>query len=159
MTEAVNRRRAEALAGLQKRRAVRVSVTLAATPTGLTAPGLAVLASLLRAGVTLAHVNLLTMRFGVPGRGVADLAVSALGEAHAQLRALIPSLTDAAAWSMLGATPMVGESGLPGEAFSLADARALTAFARRKHLGMLSFWAMHRDRPFAFHAVFATAEP
>lgn len=172
MTPAVSQRRAEALAALQKERGVRVSVTLGATPSGLSAPGLAVLAALVKAGVTVAHVNLLTMRFGAPGRGVAELAVAALTEAHAQLRALLPSLTEAAAWSMLGATPMIGESGLPGEAFSLADARALVAFARRKHLGLLSYWAMHRDQPgsgplaqasraqshaFAFHEILATA--
>lgn len=174
MTGAVNQRRAEALAALQKQRGVRVGVTLAASPSGVTAPGLAVLAALRKAGVKVAHVNLLTMRFGVPGRSVADLAIAALTEAHAQLRALIPSLTEAGAWAMLGATPMIGESGVAGEVFSLADARALVAFARRKHLGLLSYWAVHRDRPgagplaqasraqakaFAFHEVFATVSP
>jgi chitinase len=74
-------------------------------------------------------------------------AKDALSAAHGQLRALIPGLDDAAAWRMLGATPMIGRNDEPGEVFTLADAQALVDFAQQKHLGLLSFWAIQRDRP------------
>jgi hypothetical protein len=46
---------------------------------------------------------------------------------------------------MVGVTPMIGKND-DGGTFTLADASTLVAFAKSKHLGMLSFWEMTRDR-------------
>jgi chloramphenicol 3-O-phosphotransferase len=46
---------------------------------------------------------------------------------------------------MVGVTPMLGKND-DGGTFSLANAAQLVTFAQSKHLGMLSFWEMTRDR-------------
>ncbi len=125
-----------------------------------------------QAGVTISHVNLMTMDYGgyySSGKAMGDLAISALTDAKAQLQSVIPNLTDAAAWKMLGATPMIGQNDVSSEVFTLADAQNLAAFAKQKKLGLVAFWAINRDQPgsgslglysqaessvFAFHNVF-----
>jgi chitinase len=47
---------------------------------------------------------------------------------------------------MLGATPMIGQNDVSSELFSVADAQKLVSFAREKHLGLVSFWAINRDQ-------------
>ena len=171
MTPAKNLLRARALAEVQSRRRVTVSFTLAATaPGGLSPAALDVVKAALSAGIVVSRVNLMTMGYAAtPSRAVSDLAISALSDAHAQLRQAIPGLGERDAWSLLGVTPMIGKNGPSSSPFTLADARALTRFAREKGLGLLSFWAIQRDRPgsgplsgfsgaqetpFAFHQVF-----
>jgi hypothetical protein len=51
---------------------------------------------------------------------------------------------------MLGAAPMIGPA-----SFSLSDARTLASFAARQGLGLVAYWAMDRDRAFAFRDAFA----
>jgi hypothetical protein len=41
---------------------------------------------------------------------------------------------------------MIGRNDVSGEVFTLADAKTLLAFAQQKHIGLLSFWSIHRDR-------------
>jgi chitinase len=57
------------------------------------------------------------------------------------------SLDEAAVWSRLGATPMIGQNDVDGEVFTVADATALTTFARERGLGRLSMWSINRDQP------------
>lgn len=174
MNAPINQRRAEALKSLQDRRGIRVGLTLAASPNGVKAPGVDVIKTFAQAGVKLTRVNLMTMNYdAVDGQNgtLADLAISALTAAKAQLQIVIHGLSDADAWAMLGATPMIGQNGGSGAVFTLADAAALASFARQRHLGLLSFWAINRDQPgsgslglysraqgraFAFHEVFKT---
>lgn len=179
MTAPINARRAQALKAVQDQKGVKVSFTLAAfprdkwdTPGGVTAASVDVLQAAVQAGVTISHVNLMTMDYGgyfSDGKAMGDLAISAVSDAKAQLQTLLPGLTDAAAYAMLGATPMIGQNDVQSEVFTLADAQALTAFAKQNHLGLISFWAINRDQPgsgdlglysdaqsaaFAFHDVF-----
>jgi chitinase len=157
MTDAVNSRRATALAAVQASSAARVSFTLAAmprdrwgTPGGVSAAGLNVLKAAIAAGVRISHVNLMVMDYGAyfsDGHTMAELAESALTEAVTQLRTLLPNLTRAEAMQLLGATPMIGQNDVSSEIFSLDDARSLVAFARSNGLGLLSFWAINRDQP------------
>jgi chitinase len=174
LTAPVNQRRAEALKAVQERRGTTIAVTLPASPDGVRAPGLGVLETLVRAGVKLSRVNLMTMNYDAVGGGkatLADLAISALTSAKTQLQIVIRGLSDADAWALLGATPMIGQNGGSGAVFTLADAQALVIFARRTRLGLLSFWAINRDQPgsgalgivsraqnraFAFHEIFQT---
>jgi hypothetical protein len=58
-----------------------------------------------------------------------------------------PTLDDAAAWGRIAITPMIGRNDVESEYFTLADARALVAFARAQRLARLSFWSISRDRP------------
>ena len=172
MTPAKNLLRAQALARIQARSRISVSFTLAATaPGGLSPAALDVVKAALSAGIQVSRVNLMTMGYAAtPARATSDLAVLALSDAHAQIRQAIPGLGERDAWSLLGVTPMIGKNGPSSSPFTLADARALTRFAREKGLGLLSFWAIQRDRPgsgplsgysgaqemaFAFHQVFA----
>lgn len=183
MTPAVNQLRATALASLQRTKGVKVSFTLAAvprdkwgTPGGMSAASLEVVRSALAAGVRIHRVNLMTMDYGAyfsSGWTMGELAESALTDANAQLRAAIPGLTEEQAWAMLGATPMIGVNDVQSEVFRLEDARRLASFARQKRLGLVSYWAINRDRtcgmglalcsgveqaPFAFHEVLKTVQ-
>lgn len=185
MTGDVNQRRSEALRAVQLDRGVRVSFTLAAmpedkwgTPGGVTSAGVEVLSSAIGSQVRIHRVNLMTMDYGgyfSDGNTMGDLAISVLSETHEQLLVLLPGLTDDEAWGMLGATPMIGQNDVISEVFTLADAQALTAFAKQRRLGLLSFWAINRDQPcpyddlgvcskvntapFEFHEVFRTVRP
>ena len=182
LTAAVHAKRAQALRMLQQAHPeVKVSFTLAAlprdrwgTPGGLLPSGVDVVRSALQAGVVVSHVNLMTMDYGEyfsSGFSMGELAVSALTEAKGQLQGLLPGLTDAQAWAMLGATPMIGNNDIASEVFGLGDALKLSDFARHHGVGLLSFWAIQRDqpcpgapnlavcsgvnpRPFAFHDIF-----
>jgi chitinase len=184
VTTAVNQRRAQAMKTLQDQKQVRVSFTLPAVPRdpqnnpgGLSSEYVAMLTAVVQAGVTISHVNLMTMDYGgyySDGKAMGDLAVSALTDCKTQLQTIYPGLGDAAAWAMLGATPMIGQNDVSTEVFQLADAQTLTAFAQQNHLGLVSFWAIQRDQPgsgdlglysdvdgatFDFHDIFKAVAP
>lgn len=179
----VNQRRAQALKMAQDQKGIQVAFTLAAfprdkwgTPGGMTAASVDVVKAAVAAGVQISHVNLMTMDYGgyySSGKAMGDLAISALTDANDQLRAIIPGLSEAGAYAMLGATPMIGQNDVQGETFTLADAQSLTNFAKQKQLGLVSFWAINRDQPgsgslglysgvntgtFDFHAIFKTVQ-
>lgn len=154
LTDAVDAMRGQALAMVQAARpAVQVAFTLAAlphtsgSPGGLTSQGLAVVSHALAAGVKIAHVNLMTMDYGdsYAGQPLAPVAIGSLTDANAQLVALVPGLTPAQAWRMLGVIPMIGKND-DAEVFSLADAAGVASFATQKRLGLVSFWSIDRDQ-------------
>jgi hypothetical protein len=148
MTGAMNQKRGQALKQVQDERGIKVSFTLPVGTWGLTNEGLDVIAKAVQAGVTISHVNLMVMDYGPGDTGsMSGYAKSALTGAQGQIRGVIPGLGDAAAWKMLGATPMIGQNDVPGEVFTLADAQSLLAFAQQKQIGLLSFWSIQRDRP------------
>jgi len=156
-TSTVNSRRAAALAAVQKSKGIKVSFTLQANPAstsgtggGMTSGAVSVVKAALDAGVVISHVNLMTMDYGTSissGRKMGEMAISAVNACHKQLRALLPSASDADLYAMIGATPMIGQNDVPSEVFSLDDARTLIAFAKEKRLGLVSFWAIQRDAP------------
>lgn len=150
-------RRAEAVLELQsqasrKGKGLAVWLTLPADRHGLTNEGMATVHSFLAAGVTLSGVNLMTMNFGVPSTetSMAALSEEALTAAHGQFtRLLLASgrmTTAPQVWTMLGATPMIGQNDESDESFSPQDAVHLQSFAQSKNLGRLSFWSLNRDR-------------
>jgi chitinase len=149
-TSTINALRAQALATVQKSRGIKVAFTLPATPTGMSSDVVAVVKAALSAGVTISHVNLMTMDYGSSisaGKKMSDLAISGANGLVSQLKSLIPGLTDAAGYAMVGITPMIGENDVSTENFSVTDAKAVATFATQKHVGLLSFWAIQRDRP------------
>jgi chitinase len=126
-----------------------VWLTLPVGTDGLTADGVAVVDEFLAAGVPIAGVNAMTMDFtGITDSAAA--AVAALKATHRQVRAIYAdreqSLGDRTAWRMVGATPMIGQNDVPGEVFTLDDARRLREFAAEVNLGRMSMWSANRDR-------------
>ncbi|MCR2763278.1 glycosyl hydrolase family 18 [Microbacterium sp. zg.B48] len=150
-------RRAEAVAQLQEKRRKKgedliVWLTLPVATHGLTDAGLASVDQMLTAGVELGGVNVMTMDYGIDleGASMADAAISALKATHTQLSALYRrheiSLPRAGAWSVLGATPMIGQNDVAGEVFTLDDAEELNDFAAENSLDRMSMWSVNRDR-------------
>ncbi|MFC7279661.1 carbohydrate-binding protein [Paractinoplanes rhizophilus] len=138
-------RRSQALAGLQRANpGLRVSFTLPVLPEGLTADGLGVVRSARDAGVTVDLVNVMAMDYYRAG-DYGNFAVDAANSTFAQLKSLYPGRADAQVWKMVGVTPMLGQND-DGRVYDQADARQLVAFAQGKHLGMLSFWELGRDK-------------
>ena len=153
---AANRRRATAIRALQEEapsdRPLHVWLTLPVTPDGLLSNGLGAVDEMLRAGVELAGVNLMTMDFGgskPDDMSMGEAARSALRATHAQLapayRRAGLQLSAEQLWGRLGATPMIGRNDVEGEVFSLADASSLADFAEDVGLGRVSIWSANRD--------------
>jgi hypothetical protein len=123
---------------------LRISLTLPVLPEGLDANGLNVVRSARDAGVNLDSVNVMAMDYYRAG-DYGDFAVQAANSTFNQLKALYPAKTDAQLWKMVGVTPMLGVND-DGRIYNQDDARQLVAFAKTKHLGMLAFWEVTRDR-------------
>ncbi len=141
----VNARRAAALASVQAAKNIRVAFTLPVNPDGLDSLGLAVVQSAVSAGVKISFVNVMTMDYG----GGTDLGSTPSASADAtatQLQTILPSLSSAQAYRMIGVTPMIGHND-DSEIFSVANAQTLVSYAKQKQLGLLSFWAIQRDEP------------
>ena len=182
--DAVNQKRSKALKTVQDKLGIKVAFTLACTPEdpqnnpgGMSDASLGVVKAAVAAGVTLSHVNLMTMDYGdyySSGKKMGALAISALEGARKQLQASIPGLGDDAAYRLLGVTPMIGVNDIASEVFSLTDAATVASFAKQKHLGLVAFWAINRDQPgsgslalysgvngstFEFYQAFKSASP
>jgi chitinase len=150
-------RRAAAVAALQKEKEawggrLDVWLTLPASPRGLTDDGVASVDQMLAAGVRLAGVNIMTMNYGSSrpaSQSMLDAAVAAAGAAHDQIsisyQRMGTNLGSAEIWARMGLTPMIGANDLPGEVFSLDDARGLNAFAVEKGVQRVSMWSLNRD--------------
>jgi hypothetical protein len=149
----VNEMRGQALKLAQDASHIQVACTLAANPHtsdalgGLTSQGLSVVTHAAQAGVTIAHVNLMTMDYGdsYGGQALAPVAIGSLTDANTQLVGAIPGLAESAAWRMLGVIPMIGKND-DAEVFSLDDAKTLATFAKQQSLGLVSFWSIDRDQ-------------
>jgi hypothetical protein len=139
-------RRSQALVLLQQARPnVKISLTLPVLPEGLDANGFAVLKSAHDAGVNVDLVNVMAMDYQRPTGEYGTFATQAAQSTFNQIKSLWTTKTDAQIWLMVGVTPMIGKND-DGGTFTLADANTLVSFAKSKHLGMLSFWEMTRDR-------------
>lgn len=151
-------RRAVAMKALQDEREqagkdLRVWLTLPVTPTGLTTDGKQTVSAMLDADVDLSGVNLMTMDYGGSrenDQSMLEASTDALTATHTQLGQIYAragqDVGPATLWRRMGATPMIGQNDVPGEIFSLAAARGLSAFAQEKGLGRMSMWSLNRDR-------------
>ncbi|MBL7261822.1 cellulose binding domain-containing protein [Paractinoplanes lichenicola] len=138
-------RRSTALAALQKANpGLKISLTLPVLPEGLTADGLNVVRSAKNAGVDLDLVNIMAMDYGRAGQDYGNLAIQAVKSTKDQLKSIYGN-SDAAAFQMVGVTPMIGVNDDQG-VFGLADARDLVAFANQNHIGFVSYWEANRDK-------------
>jgi chitinase len=141
-------RRGAAIAALERRlgRPVSVSLTLPATPDGLSEDGLDALRTIRAAGARVNVVNLLAMDYGTPqapGRMGRD-AVLAAEAGHRQLARLRSGF---AGWNSLGLTVMAGVNDSDGEVLTLTEAERVAQFASGHGLGLSSIWSLARDNP------------
>jgi chitinase len=153
----IRARRAAALAALQQslksvHKNLAVWITLPVEPTGLDAGGLSEVAQLLAAHVDLTGVNVMTFDFGsglTAGQTMLSDSESALSQTHQQLETLYQAvgmpLSSEAAWSMIGATAMIGQNDNSGEIFTLSDATGLNQFTLAHGVGRMSMWSANRD--------------
>ena len=148
---AANARRDQALAALQAQDpGLQVSLTLPVLPSGLPADEDAVLTGAVQAGVNIAAVNVMAMDFGDgaapnPSGQMGTYAIEAATATDAQVASAM-GISDAAAWSKVAVTPMIGVNDTSDEIFTVANAQQLVAFAQSKHLAWLSMWSAGRDQ-------------
>jgi hypothetical protein len=121
-----------------------ISYTLPVLPTGFTSDGLNVLDAAESAGFKPDVVNIMTMDYGTSGTEMGTAADQALDAAAGQVASVFGEST-AAAYAMLGNTPMIGQNDSPGEIFTLADASTVESYAAQQGIAMLSFWSEGRD--------------
>lgn len=139
----------------QSKPQVQVWYTLPVLPTGLTADGLKVVDSALKAGVKLAGVNVMAMDYGesaAPTSGanaktMGAYAIQSTESTYTQLSNLYSGYGQSFGYSQLGVTPMLGVNDITSEVFTLADAQAVEDYARSKGLGMIGLWSVTRDTP------------
>ena len=94
-------------------------------------------------GIKVCVVNVMAMDYGssVPPGQMGKAAISASQATEKQVTSIGLS-------TKIGITPMIGQNDLPGEIFSLDDARSLVAFAKQNsYVSMLSMWSLGRDKP------------
>jgi len=150
-------RRSQAMAALQKAAAVagkplQIWLTLPALPTGLTADGLYVVQSAIKAGVKISGINAMTMDYGDsaapnPQGQMGTYAIQAANSLLGQLRTLYgTTYSTTQLWSMIGITPMIGVNDATDEVFDLAAARQLETFATQTGMGRISMWSLNRDQ-------------
>ncbi|WP_329132226.1 cellulose binding domain-containing protein [Streptomyces sp. NBC_01476] len=144
---AANTRRAQAIAQLQRSHSgLQVSYTLPAMPTGLTQDGINLLSNAKSNGVDVTAVNIMAMDYGSSFSGdMGQYAIDGATATQAQVKGVL-GLSDAAAWSKIAVTPMIGLNDVSTETFTVADATQLVDFARTKHLAWLSMWSATRDK-------------
>ena len=150
-------RRATAIKAMQDKAAaadapLTVWLTLPVGATGLTDQGLKAVQVMLAAGVEVAGVNGMTMDYNDPAAVSGGMAAAVENSATA-LRDQVVTLfgeagTDLSgpdAWGHVGITPMIGQTDVAGEVFSIEDAQAVNAFAQQSGLGLVSMWSLNRD--------------
>ncbi|WP_371518668.1 cellulose binding domain-containing protein [Kitasatospora sp. NBC_01300] len=152
---AANTRRAQAIAQLQKNAAAKgkaldVSFTLPALPSGLTQEGVNLVADAKNNGVAIGAVNIMAMDFGDgvapnPQGQMGKYAIAAATATQAQVKSVL-GLDDAAAWRKVAVTPMIGVNDVASEVFTVADAKQLADFAASRHLAWLAMWSGTRDK-------------
>jgi len=153
----VNARRATAIKQLQTaRRAagkpLAVWLTLPVGPDGLSEDGTNAVAQFLAKGVDIAGVNGMTMDYGnslTNGLNMLTASESALNQLQRQLGILYQRagihLSDNSLWQKVGFTPMIGQNDDQNEIFTLADAKALNAWAHSHGIARASMWSANRD--------------
>ncbi|HEV8173449.1 MAG TPA: cellulose binding domain-containing protein [Actinoplanes sp.] len=138
-------RRSTALAALQRANpGLKISLTLPVLPEGLTNDGLNVVKSAKNAGVDVNLVNIMAMDYGRADKDYGDLAIQAVKSTKDQIKSIYGN-SDAAAFKMVGVTPMLGKNDDNGT-FSQGDAQDLVAFANANHVGFMAFWEANRDK-------------
>ncbi|HXF31636.1 MAG TPA: chitinase [Solirubrobacterales bacterium] len=152
-----NARRATAIAQVQKelaaeKKPLEVWMTLPVSSHGLTAEGMAAVQAMLKAKVTLAGVNAMTMDFG-QGEGAEEDMLGTIERALDATQAQVQSMWRAAglpssagaAWGHVGVTPMFGVNDVTAQRFTTKDAKELAKFVDARGIPRVSGWSLNRD--------------
>lgn len=150
-------RRANVIGQLQKERRkagknLAVWVTIPVGSEGLTEDATTAIATLLAHSVDLAGINIMTMNYNDPnnkGKSMSDIAINAIKKTHRQIGILYEQagtyLNDATVWRKIGVTPMIGQTDITNEVFTLDDAARVNKFARSNGVARMSMWSLNRD--------------
>ena len=95
---------------------------------------------------TYLTVNLMTMDYGAPGRGVCVVAGAACDMGQSAVQAAY-NLHDrwGVPYANIELTPMIGGNDVSSERFTLTDADTITAFAVSRGLAGIHYWSYDRD--------------
>jgi hypothetical protein len=106
---------------------------------------------------TYLTVNLMTMDYGSPSAGVCVVSAGTCAMGQSAIQAVY-NLHDkwGVPYSGIELTPMIGRNDVSGENFTLADADALSGFARSQGLAGVHYWSYDRDIDCAVGAASAT---
>jgi len=127
-------------------RQLHVTLTVPMTTVGFPDTGKAEIQAAQAAGASFDLVNIMAFDYGLTN--AADMATSVqlvADQAKNQLKTLY-GYDDATAYAHLGLQLMNGHTDQPSELFTQATFSTLLAYARSRHFGWLSFWALNRDR-------------
>jgi len=150
-TAGINRRneavaQAESWAAAHARK-IQFSYTMPSTTTGLDSAEEAVIQNAITDGATISVVNMMTFDYYIGTKQeMGKNTKVAAADGHSQLQSLYPGKTSAQLWHMIGVTEMPGIDDFgPDETFTKAAAVRILAWAKRKGISTLSFWALQRD--------------
>jgi hypothetical protein len=147
-------RRDEAIAIAQRWAAqhgirLQIQFTLPVEPTGLGSAGLAVLRNAIADGVRVYSVNIMVFDYYLPHEGVMNMsktAITCANAVHAELAKLYPHLNSGQIWRMEAMTMLEGISDFgKDETTTVHDAWVMRAFEQKRHMNLLSMWAIQRD--------------
>lgn len=123
-----------------------MSFTLPVMPSGLTQPGVDLVADAKKNGVDISAVNIMAMDYGPAfSDDMGKYAIDAATATQGQIKGVL-GLSDAEAWKTVAVTPMIGVNDVVTEIFKVDDAEQLVTFAKEKDLGWLSMWSSTRDK-------------
>jgi hypothetical protein len=127
-------------------RQLHVTLTVPMTTVGFPDTGKAEIQAAISAGVQLDLVNIMAFDYGLTNASTMVQSVQLVADqAKNQLKTLY-GYDDATAYKHLGLQVMNGHTDQPSELFTVADFSALLSYARSKHFGWFSYWALNRDR-------------
>jgi len=142
-------RRNKALKNLQTvNPGLRISYTLAVSPSGLPNADRNLLANAKTNGVRVDTVNIMAMDYGSCNIDMGNAAIMAAMATQAQIQTLGTT-------SLVGVTPMIGVNDTSCENFTTANASALMTFAQdNAFINLLAFWAISADRNHSYLNIF-----
>src|ERR1700744_3383187 len=121
-------------------RTLNISYTLPVLPSGFTSDGMNVLNAAQASGFKPDVVNIMTMDYGSSGTEMGSAANQALDAAAGQVAGVF-GVSTAAAYGMLGNTPMIGQNDRTCEIFSMPAASTVESHAAAEGIALLSFWS------------------
>jgi hypothetical protein len=133
--------------GRHNGRSVHFSYTMPSTTTGLDSDETKVLQNAKADGAKVGVLNIMTFDYyvGTKQNMLSDTETAAQ-DTVSQLQSLYPSQSATQLWHKIGITEMPGIDDYgPDETFTKAQAAPLLSWAKGKHIGTLSFWALQRD--------------
>ena len=127
-------------------RQLTVALTIPMSTVGFTFNGTDEIKAAISVGVRIDLFNIMDFDYGGSGADQVNADVTVAEDAHQQLKSLFPGLSDAQVYRQTGLTLMAGHTDQPSELFTQSTFQSLEGYAAQHGLGLLSFWALNRDR-------------